>query len=280
MAKSHIYQLCPDEAARAAVDARFVALSPQPDDRPDWREYATIVRHLRGTRLEPGELYAFLGPRFAEDTNVAPHEVTEFVDRVGENVDVVSFSPHPDQHSLFWNLFEQGDYQVPGNAQLCQEIINALGFKADVTEMVMDSRNSIFRNAFAAKPVFWERWLDVTGRIMALADGPASPLRDRLNLPMPFRADSPDLMMGQVKLFVLERVPSLVLALHPELKAISYQPFLRPRTNSAFAEFPLESVLSDALKIAYNVQGDIIFKSAFGHIRDQVKAAMDKKLSG
>ena len=58
------------------------------------------------------------------------------------------------------------------------------------------------------------------------------------------------------------------------------RPFQRPCTRSPFAEFPFEAVLSDALKIAYNVRGDAIYKSAFGQIREQVQKAMQAKRQG
>ena len=79
---------------------------------------------------------------------------------------------------------------------------------------------------------------------------------------------------------MMERLASLVLALNPALKVVSYQPFQRPRTRSPFAEFPVEAVISDALKIAYNVRGDQVYKHAFGQIREQVQRAMHAKQGG
>ena len=279
MAKAHIYQLYADDAARDAIDPAFRPLALHGSERPDWREYGAMRKLLRETTLEAADFYGVLGPRFGPDTELTPDQVIEFVGLVGADYDVISFSPHPDQHALFWNVFEQADYQLPGNAMLCQEVLAELGFELDVTELVMDSRNSIFGNYFVAKPVFWAKWLDITGRLMALADG-GGPLADRLNLPLPLRSGLSDPAMGQVKLLVMERVASLVLATSPSLKSIAYQPFMRPRTDSPFADFAVEAVLSDALKIAFNVRGDPIYRAAFGHIRDQVKAALDAKTAG
>ena len=284
MAKAHIHQIFNDETSRGAIDPEFIGLADLAPEHPDWLEYGTIAKFLRQTTLAPGELYGFLTSRFQPETEIPARDLMDFLGLVGDGYDVVNFTPFPDQHALFWNVFEQGEYQVPGHAMLAQDTIAALGLKADITELVMDSRTSIFRTYFAATPGFWEKGLALADKLVALTEappgGPAGALRDRLNLSLPRRQDMPGLMAGQQKVAIMERLASLVLALNPDIKAVSYQPFLRPRTRSAFAEFPLEAVLSDALKIAFNVRGDQVYKHAFGQVREQVQKAMQAKQGG
>ena len=289
MAKAHIHQIFTDEASRDAIDPAFIPLDHTSRERADWQEYWPIRKALHAASLQPGELhpgelhpgahYGFLTSRFKPEADVAAAEMAAFVGLVGDGYDVINFTPFPDQHALFWNVFEHGEYQLPGHAALCQQVIAALELKADVTELVMDSRNSIFRTYFTAKPAFWEKWLALADKLVALADVDG-PLRGPLNATLPVRADLPGLLTGQAKVAVMERIAPLVLALDPELKAVSFNPFQRPRTRSPFAEFPFEAVLSDALKIAYSVRGDPLYKSAFGEVRAQVQKAMQAKAGG
>ena len=280
MAKSHIYQIITDETSRGQVDPAFAVLDNIAGERTDWQEFWPIAKFLRETVLQPGEHYGFLTQRFAPEAGVAAHDMMAFLGLVGDGYDVVSFQPFPDQHALFWNVFEQGEYLLPGHAALAQETLSAIGIEVDITELVMDSRNSIFRTYFAARPAFWQHWLALADKLFVFADAQGGALRDRLDATVPMRPGMQDLLGGQGKVAIMERLASLVLALHPELKAVSYQPFLRPRTRSPFAEFPFEAVLSDALKIAYNVRGDPVYKNAFGQIREQVQKAMQAKPGG
>ena len=280
MARVQIHQIFNDETSRATIDPAFIPLDNLVPEHPDWLEYGAIAKFLHQTTLQPGALYGFLTDRFKPEADIPASDMMEFLGLVGDGYDLVNFTPFPDQHALFWNVFEQGEYRVPGHAMLAQDVFAALGIKADVTELVMDSRSSIFRTYFAAKPVFWEKWLALADKLVSLSDAPSGNLRDRLNMSAPRRQDMPGLLVGQQKVAMMERLASLVLATNPSIKAVSYQPFLRPRTRSPFAEFPVEAVLSDALKIAFNVRGDPVYKHAFGQVREQVQKAMQAKAGG
>ena len=267
MASVHVFQIFYSEATRRALDPGFLPLDNSGNERPDWREYWPIRRFLLGTPLVEGDYYGFLSPRFAEKTQIGSAQMIEFARTAHAQCDVVSFSPHPDQHGLFWNVFEHGDWWHPGMLAAAQGIFDHLALGVRLDALVMDSRTSIFSNYFVAKPTFWRPWLALNERLFALAESREGPLAARLNAPMSHRV-----ALGAVdlKVFVMERTASLVLAMHPELKATAYKPFTRP-LSVAFGRFGREAVLSDALKIAFNTTGDPIYKGAFGHLRAQVK---------
>ena len=272
----HVHQIYYDAATRQALDPGFLPLDNTGNARPDWREYWPIRRFLLATPLAEGEHYGFLSPRFSEKTQISAAEMIAFAQAAHDRFDVMSFSPHPDQHGLFWNVFEHGDWWHPGMLRAAQEIFDHLGLSVRLEELVMDSRTSIFSNYFVAKPSFWRPWLALNERLFALAETRQGPLAARLNAPMSHRV-----ALGAVdlKVFIMERTASLVLAMHPELRATAYKPFARP-LSVAFGRFGRDAILSDALKIAFNETGDAVYKGAFGHIRAEVKKHLGPRPGG
>lgn len=276
MAGTQVFQIYYNEATRRALDPGFLPLDNSGNERPDWREYWPIRRFLLSTALVDGDYYGFLSPRFAEKTQIGSTEMLAFAHDIQARYDVVSFSPHPDQHGLFWNVFEHGDWWHPGMMAAAQTIFDHLGLGVRLDGLVMDARTSIFSNYFVAKPVFWRHWLALNERLFALAESREGPLAAQLNAPMTHRVQ---LGAVDLKVFIMERVASLVLAMHPELTATAYKPFARP-LSVAFGRFGREAVLSDALKRAFLITGDPIYQGAFGHIRAQVKQHLGPKPGG
>jgi hypothetical protein len=266
-----LFQIYYDAATRAEVDQAFQPLDNSANERPDWREYWPIRQFLLHNVLAEDRHYGFFSPRFLSKSDVTAGDVIAFVNQHGATYDVIGFSPYPDQHALFWNVFEQCDWFAPGMAEVCQKLFDEIGCKVDLTELVMDSQNSIFCNYFCARPAFWREWLAVCEKIFALAETGGGPLRQALNTPMDWRPDSKSIDKPGYKVFVIERVVSLILARDTRFKSIAFQPFLRPRTQTPFARFVPQMLMSDALKMAYARCGDPGYKGAFDLIRKAIK---------
>jgi hypothetical protein len=111
----------------------------------------------------------------------------------------------------------------------------------------------------------------VCEKIFALAETGGGPLRQALNTPMDWRPDSKSIDKPGYKVFVIERVVLLILARDTRFKSIAFQPFLRPRTQTPFARFVPQMLMSDALKMAYARCGDPGYKGAFDLIRKAIK---------
>ena len=137
---------------------------------------------------------------------------------------MIGFSPYPDQHALFWNVFEQGDHSHPGLEDLCQRVLNWLGHAVDLTQVVMDAQQSVFCNYFSASGVFWREWFGLCERLYELAELDDD-LGRELRAPVAWRED---FAPPHIKVFIVERVASLILAMNPRLKCVAYNPFRRP----------------------------------------------------
>lgn len=74
-----------------------------------------------------------------------------------------------------------------------------------------------------------------------------------------------------MKVFILERIATVLLGTNPDYKARAYCPFELPRSTAAgLADFPDEAVICDALKIAYQIQRYPHYLQVFQRVRDDV----------
>jgi len=262
----HLYQIAYSEPTRAALEAGYLLLDNLANERPDWFEYWPIRRFLLGTPLADDAFYGFFSPKFGAKTGLDHPAVCAFVQQAAAaQADVVLFSPQPDMGAFFLNVFEQGETFDPGLIDAFERFLDHLGQPQALRGLVMDSRQTVFSNYFVARPAFWRAWLHVTEALFAVCEDPAAPAGLRAALTQ--ATTYPGAV--QRKVFLVERVGSLLLATQPHWRVRAADPFPFGWSMSRFREFPHGAVLSDALKLAYREQGFPEYLQAFGKIRQQ-----------
>ena len=75
----------------------------------------------------------------------------------------------------------------------------------------------------------------------------------------------------QRKVFLMERIASVLLTVHPQWRVCAYNTFDCAWSNSRLNQFKTEAVLSDALKIAMKEQGFHDYKEAYSQLRDKLR---------
>jgi len=258
-----IHQIYYSEATRASLDPGFIPLDNSSNERPDWREYWPIRRYLLESDLDPQCYYGFFSPKFRQKTKLEATAVRAFIRQQARGADVVAFSPYFDQMALSLNIMEQAvrsHGECLETLSQCADLL-APGFKID---SVTTSSNTIFCNFFAAKPAFWREWLAQCERIYRLAEEAATPLGSQLNRTAPHGGGT-----APLKVFVIERVATLILWSQPRWVARCYDPALLPPSPA-----PLAAALSiadltvlDALKLAYERSGLERFLVLYGQLR-------------
>jgi hypothetical protein len=246
-----VFQIFYDDRTRASLDREFEPLDNSRNERPDWYEYWPIRGFLETNPLDESTYYGFLSPRFAQKTGLAGGRVKDFVQRAG-GTDVVTFSPFPEHAACFLNLFEQGDLFHPGLAELATRFFAEADPAVRFDRLVNHSRNAVLANYFVAKPRFWRRWNALLDRCFSLAETATTALGAALNAVTVHHARTGP----QLKIFLMERVASTLLADSRGFSVSSFPPFemafSHPFFNAVFAEL-LEL---DALKIALSATGD------------------------
>lgn len=267
-----LYQIAYDERSREAVQASgFLMLDNMAGERRDWYEYWPIRRFLATESLDDDTWYGFVSPRFGEKTGLGPREVESAIAShcaSGRLPDVVLFSPQPDMGGLFLNVFEQGELFHPGFLKIAQAVVAALGFEVPLATLVTDARQIVYSNYFVARKPFWQAWFQLTEAIFAMAEDADNELGRALSEATSYPGQA------QQKVFMIERVASLMLAAQPQWRVASADSFRF--AWSGFEAFNRDrdlAVISDALKMAFREHGWPEYMTAYQNIRTRIGPA-------
>jgi hypothetical protein len=174
------------------------------------------------------------------------------------------FSPQFDMGGFFINIFEQGETFDHGFKDAFQKFLNEVGWPVALDQIVMDSSQIVFSNYFVARPAFWREWHEIANALFMIAEDHTHPLSAALR----FKTTYP----GQVerKVFMQERLASLLLSLNKERRVAVKNPLTMAWSGLPTNQFVREAVISDALKRSYNMTGFPEYLAVFDHIRKSV----------
>jgi hypothetical protein len=265
----HLHHIAYSAATRDQCPEGYAVLDNVANPRPDWYEYWPIRQFLRATVLDESACYGFFSPKFQAKTGLSHAAVAAEVRRAVRvhQADVVLFSPQPDMGAFFLNVFEQGELFDPGLIAVCERYLASIGRPTDLRGLVMDSTQIVFSNYFVARPAFWRAWLAVCEPLFACCE--AAPAHPGDTLARDLVAPTTYPGSAQRKVFVMERLASLLLATEPGWRSVAADPFAFAWSTFRFRDYPQEAVMSDALKMAYRINGFPEYLQAYGRLREQ-----------
>lgn len=239
-----LFHIAYSPETRAAMEDGYELLDNLANPRPDWFEYWPIRQWLGSQPLDDEAFYGFFSPKFRAKTGLAAADVRRHVEAHGADADVLLYSPFPTQVAYFLNVFEQGEQSHPGFMQTCADVLQALGMPVALQGLVMDARQTVYSNYFVARPAFWREWLRWTEAVFVLAEAADSSLRERLQAPTAYAGSV------QIKVFVVERIASLLLSVQPRWRAVAHNPFGHRHASEPDLGNPTFQLCADALKRA------------------------------
>jgi len=259
----HLYQIDYNDQTYDLADPNYPILDNRSNERPDWYEYWPIRCFLLNEKLDESAFYGFFSPKFSEKTYLSYPDVEKFVRKHASKSDVILFSPQPDMGSFFLNVFEQGELFDPGLIKAYTSFLESIGNNFKINDLVMDSSQIVFSNYFVARPMFWREWLQLNEALFTCCEDRSHPLSHDLSVPTNYPGDV------QRKVFLQERAASYLLTTHTHWRSVACNPFDMGWSSSRFREFPVDAVISDALKIAFRLQGFPLYMAAFAEIRQK-----------
>jgi hypothetical protein len=266
---SHIFQIYYSEETKRMLDPGFLPLNNIDSTQPEWREYSPMRNFLLNAELDEQRFYGFFAPKFFAKTNLDSSQVFSFIDQ-DTSPDIITFSPFCDQQALFLNCFTQGEFYAPGLMKTVDQFFDKIGLHVDLQHFVMDSRSMVFCNYFVAKPAFWRAWLDINERLYALSE-PSGDLYEGLNALTDYHGSKIPL-----KVFIMERMVSFLLATGSSWTARAYDPFAMS-ISAHFAQHLHASILCDALKIAFRTQGHEEYMTKYLELLNQYSIPQPQK---
>lgn len=266
----HVYQIYYSEQTLRDNDHGFISLDNLANERPDWREYWPIRNYLLTNSLNDDDYYGFFSPKFKTKTNLGATAVYDFIQAHKLEADVFLFSPFFDQGAFFLNIFEQGAAAHQGIKATFHSSIAKIAPTVDLATLVMDDRSTVFCNFIVAKPAFWKEWLEHCEMLFSEAEKNKTELAVSLNA-----GTNHDGSIAPNKVFVIERIASLLLSTQMDWKVKSYSSTL-PYSNSSVAQYPSELQQMDAFKTGF-LQGKAEDLVMYWKIRQQVEDHMHVK---
>ena len=188
--------------------------------------------------------------------------------RSTSEADVFLFSPFVDYSAFFIKTgSSRASYSTRDLTEArAQAFFNAIAVNVDLKKAVTDTTTTVFCNYFIANGKFWSLWLDIAEKLFAICEREASPLQQELTGRTSHGAEQ-----VQLKVFLMERLASVVLYLHPELRVRAFCPYDLPQSGFARTTgHPREVLLCDALKIAYRHQNYPHYLQMFHYIRNDL----------
>ncbi len=266
----HLHLIVYSDATQALVGPGWQVLDNRANPRPDWYELDPIRRHLQTAVLDEQAFYGFFSPKFGAKTGLSHADVLQFVHAHEATADVMLFSPQPDMGAFFLNVFEQGEAFDAGLIAATEGLLAHAGRPLPLRTLVMDARQIVFSNYFVARPAFWREWLALVEPLWAVCEGldtTASPaLRAALTAPTTYRTGD---VAAQRKVFVMERLASLLLATQPRWRSVAHNPFGFGWSMARFRQHPTEAYISDALKRAWREQPWPQYLQAYVTVRER-----------
>jgi hypothetical protein len=263
MASTHIFQILNHYTSQRELDPGFGVIDNSANERPDWFEYWPIRKFLLNQVLDENAFYGFLSPKFQSKTNLTAAQVLEFIRRCDSATEVILFSPSIHTGAQFLNVFEHGDAEHPGLLATSRKLLKRLNRPIDLDELITDSRNTVHSNYFVARPRFWREWLAINEQLFAIAEAAQDALGEALTSYTSYRGRAE----VQMKIFVMERVATLILASDASFVTRVRNPFV---ARKRIYKLPL-AIVGDALKIAYRTQGFSQYKDVFLLMRSMRK---------
>jgi hypothetical protein len=139
----------------------------------------------------------------------------------------------------------------------------------------MDSRNTVYCNYFIANKNFWEIWLTYCETIFNIAESNDSELARRLNSDVVHDGGT-----AAMKVFIIERIASFILATNNDIKVKFYNPMELPLGNQIWENFKNELCILDSLKISFLTNPMVQYAQEFERIRFEVLAKLKIEIEG
>jgi hypothetical protein len=267
-----IYQIFYSEDTRKALAPGFIPLD-NTGQRPDWREYWPMRRFFLESTLNPEARYGFFSPKFSQKTGLTSAQVREFVNSTPDDVDVITFSPYFDQGAFFINVFEHANACHPGIEHAIDGVLRLIAPDFNVVGNYMSSAQTVFCNYLIAKPGFWQEWLQKCEVVFKAAEARDSEFALRLNAEVEYEKQR-----APAKVFIIERMASLILGTQPNWKIRNFNPMMLPTASAPLSRFGVDLVALDALKYAANATGFPQYVSTYLQLRNSVNERL--KASG
>ena len=266
--KLFIYQIYYSKDTQSKLDPGFIPLDNTKNRRPDWREFWCIKSYFDKNKIVDENFYGFFPPKFFDKTGLVSCSVYNFINQNQKNTDIFLFNPIKKSSFIFFNVIDQATdkhgYKIYDIFKKIFRFTNKYEF--NLSNLVNHSNSTVYCNHFVAKGSFWKKWLAINQFIFEDLEKYNSIFRNTLSKKIKHQNKNVEL-----KVFIMERVVSVMLACKAEIIRSSYNIFDMPnfKKTNLFSKYIF--LFLDYLKINYEKYGYRKYKILFFLFRLLVK---------
>ncbi|APA85629.1 hypothetical protein BJG93_09680 [Paraburkholderia sprentiae WSM5005] len=205
----------PDQTLSCAA---FLPLVRADNARPEWREFKILTDMYRTGEHLRHDFTGLFSPKFTLKSKIPGAAFVEFAQRHGES-DICFINPFPQLAYWSYNVWMQGELAHPGLVRAAQALLDASGVDIAIRDTPRHGPGSLaYCNFWVGSQRFWQEY--VGGTLLPIADFlEANPSHDAA---LGVMTDTLHTDPAPFLPFIIERLFSTYISLHPELPCSAY----------------------------------------------------------
>lgn len=248
----NLYQICyTQEQMQNAHHDGVIPYDNLENKNPELREFPIFEKEYWKRVMPPAmqahmpnEYWGFISPKFVEKTNITVSNFRWWMSTIGD-ADVCFINPCPIMEVLFDNVVAHGEVWHPGISKLINQTLIKIGYSVpDLAKLnLMSNQTFAMCNYFVGNMKFWNAYITFVNEFLQTCEVDME-LSQMLYGPSNYNLDKSLSLYP----FVIERLFSVFLVLHPSIKAKHYNYNAQEQSNKMTAEQFLDLQVISTIK--------------------------------
>ena len=240
--KIKLYQIWYRDEQESVLDPNFVPWDNRNNEHPEWCEYWVMRQAAQNFDDNFGDLTGFFSWKFREKLNISYSQIKGFVEAY-PNGDCYVFSPATFQAAFYLNTWQQGEEWHPGITHKAQTVLRNVGYHIDLKNSIDHHLTTAYCNYWIANKSFWKKYLKFMDGVFNYLESIHEDDQDGLwELVYGSNGGPGHAQLLPVIPFLVERLFSVFVKLHPEFEVVAWQfplDAMQNRTQGAAGIIPM-----------------------------------------
>ena len=223
-----LYTNCYTPELLSSMQPGFTPWDNTSNPEPILREFPVFLQVYEKLQnnVDAPRYWGVLSPKFEEKSGISGTEFYDWIKNNPTNADVYFINPKTIAESLYPNVVYHGERWHTNLASLMQRYINLFHPNVDLSSLYMDTNSFAMCNYFVGNSIFWKEYLNFVNTFLHHVS------QNELDRKMMFSVSANYNLDHSVPYysFVVERLFSVFLRLHPAIRAKSFS-YTREQLN-------------------------------------------------
>lgn len=209
-----VYQIYYKKEQRKFLDSAFIPFDNCSNLKPEWAEYHCFENIYSKMKDSDDGWYGAVSWKFGQKTGLTGKDFLQSIQATQGEYDVYFVNPFPQEVSMYWNVWLQGEKYHPGILKFTQELLDQAGYGIRIHDIFNDSTTGAFCNYWVGNYYFWQRYMEFTKPLVHLIRNELNPEQKRFIQSM---ADK-NIKLNYIA-FIMERMFSTLISQDAKIKA-------------------------------------------------------------